>query len=268
MRKPSIFSSNYEEQMRRRRINITLIILILISAAFFTIKYFLNKNSMDFNINLFKVKEPAKQQIKTNSLNNKSDSVKNIPQQKIENTQKEEIFTFEYKNSKGIVYKIDYVIKNNQKQFIKLTGDSNYDISQDKKYIVFDDMTSNDIILMDTNGNYKKLTKLYYESKSTGQIYKKDTILSYYPKFIWSLKPHFTNDGRIVYVSQLPYFRKQNEFYLWSVNVDGSNHRKIGFIGNDFNSIVYDGYDSEGNIRIRSANNLYYVKKGTYFITK
>ncbi|WDU82346.1 hypothetical protein [Caloramator sp. Dgby_cultured_2] len=35
MGKPSIFSKDYEKMMRRRRINITLIILIIISVVYF-----------------------------------------------------------------------------------------------------------------------------------------------------------------------------------------------------------------------------------------
>lgn len=266
MGKPSIFSSKYEQQMKRRRINIILIILILVSAVFFAGKYYLNKN--DINIKLFKRNEPVKQQVKEKTLNNNTDTTKNTPTQKKDNTQNEQLFSYEYKSSKSLI-KIEYAIKGNEKQFVKLTGSStSYDISLDKKYIVFDDAALNDIILADINGNFKNITKQFYKSYSTGQVYQKDAVLKVNPNYIWSLKPHFTNDNRIVYISQLPYFKRQGEFYLWSANLDGSNHRKIGLIGNDFNSIVYDGYDSEGNLRIKSSNNLCYLKKGAYFISK
>lgn len=272
MGKPSIFSSKYEQQMKRRRINIILIILILISAAYFGGKYYLNKNNI--NINILKNNKTTEKKTESQNSSTQADNVKNteVPKNNTNTAvENEKILSYEYKTSNGSVLKIDYKVKGDLKEFVKLedvSSETFYDISEDKKYIIFDDITSNDIILADINGNFKKLTKMSYKSSSTGQTYDKDKILSANPQYVWSRKPHFTKDGRIVYISQLPYFRRQGEFYLWVVKLDGSSHKKVGLIGNDLNVITYDGYDSEGNIRIKSQNAIYYLKKGAYSLSK
>lgn len=274
MGKPSIFSSKYEQQMRRRRINIILIILILISAAFFGGKYYLNKNNI--NITLFSKKKPAnEQQIKQNVPGNKTGNTKiNVPpqtNQQIKPQDSAQVLNYEYKTSNGITYKIEYKINGSSKEFVKLNDPSSlasYDISQDKKYIIFDDTSSNDIVIGDINGGFKKITKPSYTSVSTGNTYKKDTVLSANPQYVWSLKPHFTSDGRAVYISQLPYFKRQGEFYLWVVNLDGSGHRKVGLIGRDISGIAYEGYDSQGNLRVKSGGTVYYLIKGSNVLTK
>ncbi|MCX7885624.1 MAG: hypothetical protein N2448_11505 [Caloramator sp.] len=277
MGKPSIFSSKYEQQMKRRRINIILIILIFISASYFGGKYFLNKNNINININILKNKKITEKKVDNQKRNisadntNKKNTVpktKNNINTSVENEKK---LSYEYKTANGSVLKINYKVKGDLKEFLNLEDTSSqtfYDISEDKKYIIFDDVTSNDIILADVNGNFKKLTKMNYKSYSTGHTYKKDKILSYNPKYVWSRKPHFTRDGRIVYISQLPYFRKNGKLYLWVVNFDGSDHKKVGFIGNDLNLVTYAGYDSEGNIRIKSNNVIYYLKKNAYYLSK
>ncbi|SKA90075.1 hypothetical protein SAMN05443428_11032 [Caloramator quimbayensis] len=274
MGKPSIFSSKYEQQMKRRRINIILIILILISAAYFGGKYYLNKNNINININIFKNRKTTEKKAENQKSNVNIDNTKNteVPNKNTNTSlENEKILSYEYKTANGLVLKIDYKVKGDLKEFLKLEDASSqtfYDISEDKKYIIFDDITSNDIILADINGNFKKLTKTNYKSTSTNQTYEKDKILSSNPQYVWSRKPHFTKDGRIVYISQLPYFRRQGEFYLWVVKFDGSGHKKVGLIGNDLNGITYDGYDSEGNIRIKSQNAIYYLKKGAYSLSK
>lgn len=265
MGKPSIFSSNYKQQLKRRKINILLIILIIISASYFGIKFYMNKNNI--KISIFEKKKSSQSAApKTNS--NKSAAKTNVnTKANTNNSSSAQKSSYEYKMQDGKVLKLEYAASGSQKEFVDLvdeSGTASYDISSDKQFVVFDDRQSNDIILCDINGNFKKVTDPDYTSKSTGNTYKKDEILKYNTSYIWAAKPHFTNDKRIVYVSSLPYFKKAGQLYLWVMSIDGTGNRKVGQLNDNLSAIQYLGYDSEGNLRITVDGTAYYLKNGQY----
>ena len=265
MGRPSIFSSNYKQQLKRRKVNITLIILIIISAAYFGIKFYMNKNNI--KISIFERKKTTQSAAPKVNTNKNKPAVKTNTKVNTNTLSSAQKSTYNYKTQDGKALKMEYTVNGSQKQFVAFDDESgtvSYDISSDKQYIVFDDRQSNDIILCDINGNFKKVTDPDYTSKSTGTTYEKDEILKSNPSYIWAAKPHFTNDKRIVYVSSLPYFKKAGQLFLWVMSIDGTGNRKVGQLNNNLSGIQYPGYDSEGNLRINVDGTNYYLKNGQY----
>jgi hypothetical protein len=278
MGKPSIFSNDYEQRMKRRRINLILFILVIISASFFGAQYYLKQH----NTSLIKMIWPEKSFNSKSKSNNKENiAVKNNntapqPSEVKQNTQQPTpqqnnvIQSYEYKAVDGTIYKIEYSVINGNNQIISLKENSNlafYNISSDKSKIVFEDKSSGHIILGDNQGKFIKISRDNYTTKSTGKTLTREAIVKANSWFVWSVKPYFTSDNRIAYVSHLPYIKKDGNFYIWTVNIDGSGHRKIGQLGKDLNSISYNGYDANGRLIIKDGSKLYYINKGGYALS-
>jgi len=267
--RPSIFSRNYEEQMRRRRINITLIILILISAGFFYTKYHLNKRGITFNfkqkISFFnKIKTPTKQKQEINEgiKNNTNDK---IPENK-QGKNKEQLFKeYVYTSNTQRQFKVIYKEENGNKTFIEVKADGidiDFDISKDKKSIVFDDKENQSIIVCDENGNFQDITLKTLKVKEF--VFVKDKVIKGNKEYIWAQKPHFTSDDRIVFLTRLPYYATKRGIFIWYADYNGINAKRIAELSYDINSIKFDGYDEKGGLRIISDEKVYILEVGSY----
>jgi hypothetical protein len=275
MGRPSIFSNDYEQRMRRRKINAILAILVIASGAFFGVKYYLNKN----NISFFKMNKPPitngeKEQSGKSENQNKAVTppVKNNESTSNNTLPQEQASQFlSYTTSDGKVYKIEYTVNNGVKEITALKGDlSNifFNISTDKKKIVFEEQSTGHIISGDTEGSFKKISRDNYVTKSTGKTLTKQTIINANPWFIWSVKPNFTPEGKVVYISHLPYIKVNGDLYLWIANPDGTGHAKIGAVGKDIKAISYGGIDPNGRLIIKSGSLTYYFSSQNNRLSK
>lgn len=266
MGRPSIFSRNYEEQMRRRRINITLIILILISAGFFYTKYHLNKRGITFNIKekisfLNKIKVPKKQKEETNKEEKNNNNI-NVPTNN-ENKKKEVLKEYIYTSDTQKKFRVVYKEENSNKVFIEVKTEGlavDYDISTDGKKIVFDDKENQSIIVCDENGNFQDIT--IKSLKVTNYVFVKDKVIQRNKEYIWAQKPHFTSDDRIVFLTRLPYYATKRGIFIWYADYNGKGAKRIAELSNDINNIKYDGYDEKGALRIISDEKVYILEKG------
>jgi hypothetical protein len=284
MKRPSIFSSTYKEDMRRRRINIFLIILIIISASYFGARYYIEKNNIKFleNIKIAKFfqfrksgNEPVKEAPKDGNEGTEQNKPEEQPKDQIptENPPKEEIQSafYDYSTSNGSIVKIEYVTTDSGKEIKGLKDDTTgaaYDISIDKQSIVFEDKAAQEIILCDINGNFKNITLKKYVSKTTGSTLDKEYTIKNKTWYVWSQRPHFTMDGRVVYISHLPYARGGENLYLWVVNTDGTGHKKVGDLSANMGGISYEGYTEDGRLKIKDGETLYYFAQGAKVIQK
>lgn len=263
MGKPSIFSKDYEQRMKRRRINITLFILIVISASFFGIRYYLDKNNINiaFKIPWSKITTGENKKDKSENNNEKKEEVPKP--EKTDEEEKNNIAFFEYKALDGSIYKIEY--NKSIRQITGIKSDASiplFDISKDNTKIVFEDRLAGDIIVMDIDGAYKKINSDSYNSKSTGIVIRKDEMIKRDPKYIWAAKPHFTMDGGVVFVSRLPYIQGES-LYLWYIGTNG-NMRLIGKITDNMDNITYEGFTEDNALRINIDNSVYYLPLGVY----
>ncbi|TDT58423.1 hypothetical protein [Fonticella tunisiensis] len=273
MRKPSIFSSNYREQMRRRRINIILIVLILISAVFFGVKYYIS-NDIKFlkgekAADIQKGQKNDNKQAPDKSQDNKSQANLQNPGNEQKQAEGKNISYYEYKTAEGGTIKVEYTVQADRKEIIGLKEDNStvsFDISPDKQRIVFEDKASGDIVLGDVNNTFIKIQLKEYISKASGVVIKQESTVKNKPWHIWAQKPHFTSDGRVVYVSHLPFVKKGNNLYLWTVNMDGTGHKFLGKLGYNINNISYDGFDEKGGLKIKDGDKSYYLAPGANHI--
>ncbi|EYE89034.1 hypothetical protein Q428_05090 [Fervidicella metallireducens AeB] len=285
MGKPSIFSKDYEKYRKRQRLNLFLIILILFFAGYFGGKYYFTKNDINIsdkfkffnkikNIKLTRENEKNPEVNKNKIVDNKTDEKENstaVPkvENNNENINKQSQF-YEYKSSSGTIYKIEY-LDGLEKSVVGIEssdGNFNYDISLDKKSLVFDDLKSGEIIIYSVDKGCRKISRDSYKSLSAGITIKKDEVLKKSPWYIWSAKPHFTSDGRIVYVSHLPYLMKDSTLYLWAMKVDGTGHKRLGELTRNISNITYEKNDENGNLIIVVESEKFMLKSGGVKIIK
>lgn len=293
MGKPSMFSSNYKQQLKKRRLNTILFLLLILCISFFGGKYYLNKNNIDimknirnlkivknvhmphwitdlrdkFNkkhtdettkVNVQKPAAPVAKQTTPSSVTSSANDVKKVNE-------------FLYTSKTGLKFSVEYETANS---VIKITGlkdetnTSDYDISQDKSMIVFDIKPENSIVLCDSNGKFKEISRDTYKSFTTGRTITKADTLATYKDYIWAQKPCFTQDGRVVYISRLPYFRTFNTLYLWSVKLDGSEHKKITKLTMDMSKVSYGGFDERKRLKVIVSGVTYYLDNGSYMLVK
>lgn len=245
MPKPSIFSKDYDEKMRKRKRNIIIAIVIIIIIVLIIIfsgsinkifgknvKAGLNKVKAKITVdkdkgNTNKSKEESKDKDKKSSKDSTDTKTGNKSvENKNENTKPEPAKTGEYaiKLSNGEDVKLLYNIVNNQKQFTSLTPNTiNYDISPSKNNIVIVEKGTQNFILIDINGNKKDITKTQYTS-SKGTVFTKDNVIKQNSNYIWCASPKFINDDNIAYVSQLPWFNRQNQKFLWKYVISTNSY--------------------------------------------
>ena len=269
MAKPSIFSRNYEQQMRRRRTNIILVVLIIICASYFGLRYYMDKNG----ITLFDIKN-----IKQNSnvtptpKTNKPSGITPTPSAGPNTAADTGNQHYEYALSDGRKCIVEYNTTGAAQGFtgIKVDGDDvSYSISGDKKYIVLEDVKSQNIVVGDLSGSFRIISSSSYKSKSTGVVINKAEILKSRPDYSWARKPHFTSDNRIVYISDLPYLKSQGGLYLWIISVNGGLSKMAGQLpATDISKISYGSYDSTGRLQIIANGSSYYLAPGSYKLVK
>lgn len=270
MRRPSIFSSNYYKVMRRRRIITILMVFVLI----ITFSYiFYNKTAVNY-IEKFALylKKPFvsnnKQIEDTVPINNELDIKENKTetQENISNTidikkNNTNIGEYKFKLTDSSIVTLVYEKINNENLFTSLKAENvkvSYDISFDKKQVVFDDPLSSDIWLYKNDGTSIKLNADFYKQRGGEQeTFNKSEVLSNYENYIWAAKPKILKDGRVVYQSNLPWFyNKNNMIYLWVIDNNGQNNR-LCMQTNSIELIKY--YDDDNNFIIELDGNKYEV---------
>lgn len=242
MSKPSIFSKDYDEKMKKRKRNIiigTISVLIIIALALFIGDFKVNANR-EIKTGLNKIKDKiADIMIKDSSTKPKEeekekeeiiskqdgDNKEPIPQDKKTETPKEQMGEYSIKLSKGEEVKLNYTILNNEKTFSGINPDSiKHHISPSKKNLVILDNSSQSLILIDINGNKKDITNSQYVS-SKGTVFTKDNVLKANGNYIWCDSPKFLNEDNIIYLSQLPWFNKENVKYVWKYNISSNTYQ-------------------------------------------
>ncbi|MCJ7690608.1 MAG: hypothetical protein MUO60_15015 [Clostridiaceae bacterium] len=240
MRRPSIFSKDYEKQIKKRRKKLFLIIIVpIIGLSIFLITDFdsmLNKGmNMKENINnIFTNK--SKQD--TNDEENKATEVQKKeetpkqqpPKQQPEVTEKvdveNEIFAITLSDGQKISVKYNIVASVKSIEGVSDSKDISYDISPSKKSIVIQSKLNQDILYFDINKISKDITKKSHTS-SKGKVFTKEDKLKKDPNYVWSIMPKFINEDNIVYISELPWMNKEAKQYIWKVNLKSNVHSQV-----------------------------------------
>ena len=241
MSKPSIFSKDYAKEMKRRKRNIFLLIILpIIGLSIFLIKDFdglLNKSiSMKQGINnilLNKSKDKTKDEkdkvvevpVKTEQSIKPPPKaeVSKVPQVAVTN-----IEIFPVSLSDGQKINIEYTISGTEK-IIKGISDAKeitFDISPSKKAIVLQSKKNQDMIYLHSNKINIDITKKTHTS-TKGKSFSKEEHLIKHPEYLWSVTPKFIDEDNIVYVSELPWINEDAVQFIWKVNLKDNTHVQV-----------------------------------------
>lgn len=229
--KPSIFSKDYNRYVKRKR-RIKIIILIVIMAVLCSIFIF------GFGIKPFFDKilnTPAKP--KTEETKQKE----TVPSQKpkeIENKFKE------IKLSDSLTIKVGLNIEGTAEKYNGILTEGlngSYDISPAGNQMVFLDKSTQTVYLIDKDGKSTDITYKKYVSKNK-TVYEKTEVLKENPDYIWADSPKFLGEGKILYISNVPWFGTNRRQYLWIYDIK-TNTYKHNLRGT---SIVLNGLKDKG----------------------
>lgn len=265
MGKPSIFSKDYEKMMKRRRINITLIVLIIISVIYFFGDRFIKLDFLKkFNLAFFeKLKVEKKIEEKKPQESNVKDSTKE-PDKEVKNI-KIEKFT----KSDGSILEFYVDLAKGQIVEIKdLKGETNYNLSRNKNFVVFDDIKAGKIIYFDAQGKVKELTRDYYRSSKLNKNFYRKDILASNPNYIWAAKPYIAYDERVLFLSELPYFKRDGNIHLWYIDLKSNQIKRITDLNiKDINLVEFIEDDGNG-VKIKVGDDYYILRKDNYKLVK
>jgi hypothetical protein len=235
MSKPSIFSKDYAKEMKRRKRNIFLLIIVpIVGITIFLITDFnglLNKGiSMKTGINnilLNKSKDNTKdEKSKVVEVPKKPEqAIKPQPNAEVTKVAASHNEVFPVSLSDGQKINIEYTISGTEKiiKGLAATYEISYDISPSKKAIVIQSIKNQDMIYLDVNKVSKDITKKAHTS-SKGQSFSKEQQLKKHPNYLWSITPKFIDEDNIAYVSELPWINEKAVQFIWKVNLKDNTH--------------------------------------------
>lgn len=233
--KPSIFSKDYAKEMKRRKRNIFLLIIVpIIGLTIFLITDFngllnkgisiknsilLNKskdNTKDEESKVVEVPKKIEQSIKPQP----STEAPKIPQ---ETTPSNEVFPILLSDGQKI--NIEYTISGTEKTIkgVSVGSAISYDISPSKKAIVIQSIKNQDMIYLDGNRVSKDITKKSHTS-TKGQSFSKAQQLGKHSNYLWSVTPKFIDEDNIAYVSELPWINENAVQFIWKINLKDNTH--------------------------------------------
>lgn len=250
MGKPSIFSRDYEKEVKRRKKRfftfMFFFLVIIISVGFFssgTVKAWI-KAQLRYEADLNNKNQKNDQQANT-SPDSKKGNVAAGKEIKEDTPDTNEEAGYAVQLSQGTVRAV-YETKDGEKAFKYISPvDSNvyYNISPTGKEIVILDSKTQQMFYLDKDGKQTDITKVSYQS-SKGDIYNKDSVLQQNTNYTWCASPKFIDDDNIAYISNLPWFTNDQKKYVWIVNLKGNAHRSLDSISG--NEIKFDALTDKG----------------------
>lgn len=230
MRKPSIFSRDYERKMKKRKRiifgSIIATLVIGISAVTFTIKE-IDLSSIGFtNGKADKVNDEEIQEVDNGVEGNQGD--KDVLAEGTDLTEKTKESILEIKLTDDKILKVEYEEENDGIQLKgvrEIPSGIYYSISPSGKYILTIDEGQN-IRVSDSKGETHNITKETYVAPD-GKNFNKDTVLSTYQGYLWNVEAKFISDNKIAYISNVPYFGTDLSKYIWVIDIGSKTHTTL-----------------------------------------
>lgn len=222
MRKPSIFSRDYEKKIKKRkRIMVTIFILVLLLVGVLVVKF--TKKAFDFTDVRAKIQRWIDGDTSNDNIIGENPEVEE-PQETPEEPIVIEEKIMDIKVNEEKIIKIEYEEVDGKVKFkeVKEVPEGiEYDISPSKELIVVIDDKQN-MKVINSNGEEKNITKESYIAPN-GEVFKKDIVQNTYKDYLWHNSPKFINDNNIVYKTNMPYFGYNLNEYLWIIDINGKN---------------------------------------------
>lgn len=231
MKRTSIFSSEYEKKKRRKRRRIAIVVILVLLIASGGALYGSGKLNNVSLKNIFTFKKNDSDSKASTIVKNEEDKKAEAKKEAAKETKAEnETKYIDVTLSSGTKVKAVYAEENGTKKFTLvegLSGGSTFDINKSGSQVIINDASSQEIKIYNLNGEEKNITKANYVTKS-GQSFSKDTIMKQYPGYIWSLNAKFLDDTHVVYISQLPWFRKADlDTYVWIMDLNSGVYQTV-----------------------------------------
>lgn len=229
MRKPSIFSRDYERKMKKRRRRIAAISVVgvlLIGILFMKIAV------GNINIDAFKNKLQmwiAEDESLDNIDEDIDNSENNENKEVIEETPKEpENKIMEFKINENSILKAEYEEIDGTIKFKgvkEVPSNIYYTINQAKNLILIIDENQN-MKLFNSNKKESNITKDKYTAPN-GEIFNKDSVLQTYEGYLWNVEARFVTDTKVAYISNVPYFGYDLNKYIWVIDLNNNTHSTL-----------------------------------------
>ncbi|AAK80590.1 hypothetical protein BJV85_001247 [Clostridium acetobutylicum] len=258
MAKPSIFSSDYEKQQRKRKQRRNISIFLLICVIFLVLVYLGFKTNLK-NVKVPKLSASSNVSSKTPSKKSGGTIVKDSKKTSSKNSKaQDESLKVNLPDGKQVSLVCG---ENNNQRIVKsvdLSGlNGEYNISPSSKNVVIYEKDTQNMFFIDASGVVQDITYKAYTSGS-GTTFNKDSILSSNPGYIWGVSPKFVDDNTIVYISQLPWFDNRQSKYVWKFSITDKSYTNSNLTGNDIkmNSLTDKGIEIviDGNTTYMKAD--------------
>lgn len=252
MKKASIFSREYEKKIRRKRFVILFIILFFFVVFVYYIVNFSEFNNYVKNVYYSMItKEDAENIDLDDQLNedvNLIEENKNQGNDEIIDEESLDYLKHEIELNNGERVNVLYK-EGNQIEYIdsqdELPRNYRLDISPSRSRILIEELNTQDTYMLDENLNLFKLDpEFFYSNLARTRFYKND-IVNLYENYNWYKNARFLNDNTIVFISNLPWFGK-NEQYIWRTNIQDVNNithfmTSVGGENIDFGELTEEG---------------------------
>lgn len=229
MRKPSIFSRDYERLMRKRRKRIAIIsILGVLVIGILFLKMAMNSINMETlrsKVQSWIDEDNEEIQDNTNKTNEENKQEETVQ----EETPKEpEIKTMDLIVREGIILKAEYEESNGVVKFKGIKdAPSNiyYTLNQDKNLILTID-ENQDMKIFNVNTKESNITKDKYVAPN-GEVFNKSSVLQTYNGYLWNVEAKFITNTKVAYISNVPYFGYDLNKYIWVVDLNDNSHKTL-----------------------------------------
>lgn len=265
MGRPSMFSRDYHKVMRRRKIVFRLIVILIAAIVIF---FAYNKSAIidlkkiiadlggpSDNINQIESQKSPGETAGSGSKTGE-DTKKNVgtlpnnssdPKDTGTEIQSTGEYIFTYPDNTEL--HITYTVIQNDIKITGIAGDNtgiDCSISDDGKSIVFDNPNHSGVWIYNADTSSKRLDPdTYTQIGGDELVFYREDVVGDYENYTWAAKPVFLKDGRIIYQSCMPWFKEENNIYLWIVDSSGENNR---FLADTkvMNLVNYSGFTEDG----------------------
>ncbi|GKU28663.1 hypothetical protein [Clostridium folliculivorans] len=254
MGKPSIFSKEYERKMKRRKRLVSILILVAIvigALAFTATKINFNNDIKNKVSSIFKSKtnkdksttsndkvineketatKPKDDSNKDSNKQSDSNASKDTSKNNNEEKKQDEDKYIEVTLGSGTVSKVFYDEVAGAKKYKYLDpidGGVTFDISPSQSSILINEVNTQQLKVIGSDGQQKEITKASYVTKD-GRTFSRESIMKQYPGYLWSVNGKFIDDNHVAYVSQLPWFGVPDLYsYIWIVDINSGEHKAL-----------------------------------------
>ncbi|GAA0718000.1 hypothetical protein GCM10008905_04150 [Clostridium malenominatum] len=244
MGKPSIFSKDYDERMKKRKRRRTILFLVI---TLIVIGAWVSQGINMKNIVSIKKITFFNRKSNLNPKNNEktlTDNNGNSKQEEKQEEKKEEGYNFSLSSGESVKVIYESIGKDRKFKYIHpLESKIIYDISPSGKLITIYDKKVQRIYSMNIDGKVFDITKPSYTSTNGTFSISREEQLKTNPSYIWCESPKFIDESTIAYVSQLPWFNK-NTKYIWTIDLKNNIHKNIQNL--EGNEIKFESLNEKG----------------------